>query len=348
MTVMDATIGWIPIVGNVTERGKDRVNDLKAKLDEVRKDGPAAGTETADGIRKIDEAATEAVRPLEEMFGLLSEWTSANIDQREAQRELEEAIDAAQAAYERNGVGLDENTEKGRQNAGALDRIATNAMAAAQAILDTTGSQDLANAALERGRQKFIELADKMGLSKTQAQALATQLFGIPSPTPTVTLRGEQAINEARRVGQALAGIKNKTVWVSARFSGIENVEEQMNVRLGRRALGGPIDGPGPKGVDSELILAAPGEHVWTAREVDAAGGHDAMYALRRSVLAGEARGGPAPVPQYTAMPAAGGGTQRVEVVLRLDPRGVSARDFAGLMAKALRDAGGNPLVLGV
>jgi hypothetical protein len=48
------------------------------------------------------------------------------------------------------------------------------------------------------------------------------------------------------------------------------------------RSLGGPIFGIGPKGVDSVPILAAPGEHVWDDEEVDAVGGHDAMYRLRR------------------------------------------------------------------
>jgi hypothetical protein len=61
-------------------------------------------------------------------------------------------------------------------------------------------------------------------------------------------------------------------------------------------AAGGAITGRGRKGVDSELIYAAPGEHMWTAREVDAVGGHAAMHALRSAALNGTlgfARGGP-------------------------------------------------------
>lgn len=61
-------------------------------------------------------------------------------------------------------------------------------------------------------------------------------------------------------------------------------------------AVGGEITGPGTGTSDSVLIRASRGEHMWTAREVQAAGGHGAMYALRQAVLRGHlpgfARGG--------------------------------------------------------
>lgn len=52
-------------------------------------------------------------------------------------------------------------------------------------------------------------------------------------------------------------------------------------------AAGGPVTG-GTRGKDSVRAWLMPGEHVWTDAEVRAAGGHSAMYALRRSVRRGE------------------------------------------------------------
>jgi TP901 family phage tail tape measure protein len=46
-------------------------------------------------------------------------------------------------------------------------------------------------------------------------------------------------------------------------------------------AAGGPMRAPGPKGRDSALFWGADGEHVIPAHEVDAAGGHSGIYALR-------------------------------------------------------------------
>jgi hypothetical protein len=62
-------------------------------------------------------------------------------------------------------------------------------------------------------------------------------------------------------------------------------------------AVGGQITGAGTATSDSVLIRASTGEHMWTAAEVAAAGGHRAVYGLRQAVLAGTlpafAGGGP-------------------------------------------------------
>ncbi|QRY43182.1 tape measure protein [Mycolicibacterium boenickei] len=55
----------------------------------------------------------------------------------------------------------------------------------------------------------------------------------------------------------------------------------------GGRARGGPIGGSGPKGKDSVHIMAAPGEHMLTASEVDMLGGQGGAYALRAAIRAG-------------------------------------------------------------
>lgn len=52
-------------------------------------------------------------------------------------------------------------------------------------------------------------------------------------------------------------------------------------------AFGGPVPGPVGAG-DIVPAMLSPGEHVWTPEEVQAAGGHDAMEAMRAAVLAGQ------------------------------------------------------------
>lgn len=64
------------------------------------------------------------------------------------------------------------------------------------------------------------------------------------------------------------------------------------------RAGGGPLGAPGPKGRDSALFWGADGEHVIPHHEVQAAGGHSGIYAIRRNILnggliLGRAGGGP-------------------------------------------------------
>jgi hypothetical protein len=57
---------------------------------------------------------------------------------------------------------------------------------------------------------------------------------------------------------------------------------------FGARASGGPIRGPGTGTSDTAgLFRLSNGEHVLTAREVQAAGGHAAIFAMRRALVAG-------------------------------------------------------------
>jgi hypothetical protein len=81
--------------------------------------------------------------------------------------------------------------------------------------------------------------------------------------------------------------------------SGAAATRRAANLVKGR-ATGGAVYGPGTGTSDSILARLSAGEHVWTAKEVEAVGGHENILALRRlamtgtlAQLAGFATGGP-------------------------------------------------------
>src|SRR5690606_39250480 len=84
------------------------------------------------------------------------------------------------------------------------------------------------------------------------------------------------------------------------------------------RAAGGPIFGPGTGTSDSVPAMLSAGEHVWTAAEVQAAGGHGAVEAMRRWVKTGQrfADGGRVGVPAAVAAAPAPGDWGRIERLL--------------------------------
>lgn len=102
-----------------------------------------------------------------------------------------------------------------------------------------------------------------------------------------------------------------------------------------KKAAGGPIMG-GTAGKDSVPALLMPGEHVLTSREVRAAGGHGAIYAMRRALGGGgQSTGG-----RY----AAGGGVygySALEGLWRRAGGNVNSQSIAA--AVALAESGGNP-----
>jgi tape measure domain-containing protein len=106
-----------------------------------------------------------------------------------------------------------------------------------------------------------------------------------------VTLSGDQAvIDRAKAVKRWLEGLQ-RTVTIS--FNYTSNGDWRDFLPRGGASVpystGGPVGGPLGAG-DVVPAVLTPGEHVWTRAEVDAAGGHDAIEAMRSAVLAGQTR----------------------------------------------------------
>jgi hypothetical protein len=71
-----------------------------------------------------------------------------------------------------------------------------------------------------------------------------------------------------------------------AKFFKVKPDDVKINLPKGF-AVGGAIDGPGTSTSDSVLIRASRGEHMLTAAEVSALGGHEAVYAMRKAIMSG-------------------------------------------------------------
>lgn len=102
-----------------------------------------------------------------------------------------------------------------------------------------------------------------------------------------------------------------------------------------KKATGGRVIGPGSGTSDSIPAWLSNGEHVWTAAEVAAAGGHDAVEAMRRRVLVptapqfGFAFGGPVQAAPAPAAAAVAGRPSKEVIQVVLDRR---------VLAEAIRE----------
>jgi cell wall-associated NlpC family hydrolase len=95
------------------------------------------------------------------------------------------------------------------------------------------------------------------------------------------------------KTNAALAGINDQTIKISPVVLAASAAHRNaVQDRIDRHATGGPIFGPGSGTSDSIPAMLSNGEHVWTAKEVQKAGGHGAVQQMRRSVMA-YAKGGP-------------------------------------------------------
>jgi hypothetical protein len=349
-------LGWLSHIPGVGDTFKDWQNDLKDIQDTANGVGP-----TLDGagssMRGLGGAADEAGASSEQMAirqrilnGSMADGIDAAGDLKSAmlalagtaqtaeQAELgwRDAIRGATASLKDNGKHTDINTEKGAANRRALLQLAQAGVSRAQAQYDqtaatkgTTAAEVAAQRSYANSRAKLIDVAQQMGMTRQQAIRYADKIMAIPKSWTTNINARDGVTGKVRTIKAELASMKtNWTITIRQnflRFGKPYSGEGVASGNVGGLATGGPVTGPGPKGVDSELRVLAPGEHVLSDAEVDAAGGHRAIEAWRAALRAGVHVSAPAaPTPMaLPAMAGGGGGTthynfERGSIVLDL------------------------------
>jgi hypothetical protein len=122
----------------------------------------------------------------------------------------------------------------------------------------------------------------------------AAKAFGwIPGIGPKLKNAAREFNTFKNSVNNALDGLKDQTITVTAKLNSSQMRNRVLNDPRQRNAYatGGPVFGAGTATSDSIPALLSNGEHVWTAKEVQKAGGHAAVEKMRRTV-AGYATGG--------------------------------------------------------
>jgi len=266
----------------------------------------------------------------------LLEHANALLKNRGSENAFEAATDDATQALKDNGRTLDKHTEKGRANRTALDQIASSTLQWRDNAKLAGATQKQQADITEQGRKALERMAGPkgFGLSKKAAHAYAMEILGIPKKvSSTIQLK-------------LLNGIP-KTLY------GVRVGGGQGSTRGGVtfNARGGPIRGAGSGTSDSIPAMLSHGEHVWTAREVHAAGGHSAVEGMRRAVRGpGFAAGGPVFAAQFgrgEAQIAAGTSSRLADKLLRIAQGAVGYNpSLAGALAFA-RQQVGKPYIWG-
>lgn len=282
--------------------------------------GKAAGqaSEMADALAELNEQAKEAADRV--------------LSARQAARGYEEAVDAATEALKENGKTLDISNDKGRANQEALDGIAEAARANADAIFEATGDQDKYSQALERGRRKFIDVAQQMGVSKKKARELADELFGIPSEVDIRTrLKGVKAAEDA---------IRGLDFWIRQVDGTVINIGARAPsnpYERGYRSKGGWVPGRASE-VDTEPYMLAKGEFVVRSREATKPANQRILEAMNagEDISAGMRDSGAAAVVSAPVARVGGAGVDADAIVAAVTA-GVAAGIQAGLSQVAVK-----------
>jgi ribosomal protein S14 len=294
---------------------EDAAEKAGVPLASLRKMFPQYAAAVSASIPPVNEAEAAVNKhneAIEENIKDLGKNAQALLKSRGSHNAYESAVDDATKALKENGRTLDVHTDKGRANRSVLDRVASSTLEWRDAAKEAGASQKRQTQITELGRAELVRMARRFGLSRTAAREYAREVLGIPKRvSSTISLSLKNGIPKTLygvRVGGGQGSTRGGITFGSAK--------------------GGPIRGPGTETSDS-IYTTGPvtgaryalsnNEHVWTALEVRAVGGHERMAEMRRAAVRGYAGGGPVFAAQLGRGEAqiAAGTSSRVGDVLR-------------------------------
>lgn len=262
----------------------------------------AASAQNEDLTASMQNAA-QAANGLITAFDMLN---GAELSQREALRNAEQAVDTFQDALKVSKGSLDIHTQAGRTAQEAMDRLGQSAVVAAQSILDNGGTVEEAKKAYDHYIGVLRNTLAQAGLTKKQIDELIGSITKMPTnKTVNVKQSGAQAAKAAiDSVRSALNLLHDKTVTLHLATTGSLAVQGNLG-KVAGFAEGGFV--PGSKGAPM-LAVVHGGEYVSTTDDVAAA----RRFGSRSS----SGSGGPAP------------GYARVELILSAEHVGELTRQF--------------------
>ncbi|MGW6743790.1 hypothetical protein ACWGDX_24230 [Streptomyces sp. NPDC055025] len=202
-------------LANLVSGGKP--DQAKAALDRMLKGmNPAQATQLASSLDDYDAALANAAfearlaADAQGLFGAQAQKVQAKLDAQKMSadglsqsinalsnatltarggiRGMEAALDAADAAFKKNGRTLSENTEAGRSNNQALDDIAASTIKAAESARANGASWATVNGIYDRGHAQILKLTEGVTGNERAAKKLADQI--LQTPNKTARLKG--------------------------------------------------------------------------------------------------------------------------------------------------------------
>lgn len=137
--------------------------------------------DAADEAQGYTDQLSKLIDAVNEYNKIGQDALSTSIAYQDQLAEVTQRIEEIQKGTEGYAATLDITTQAGRDNTDALNQLAAKSQDAAKAQFELDGNTQRYKATLEEGRQKLIESAIQMGATTEEANALANQIYEMPS-----------------------------------------------------------------------------------------------------------------------------------------------------------------------
>lgn len=265
-----------------------RVNEQKNQVTgegaEVTMTAADAYMAAEDQASNLSDTLSQLIETINKANGVGQDAISSNLDYQNALAAVDETIAKAREGQEGYALTLDTSTQAGRDNLDMLNDMASKSQDAAGAQFALDQNTEAYRQSLINGRQDLITRAQDLGYSADEATRLADQIYRIPPE------REFEVIANTNPAELRLAWLTNPdryklTIPVFADYKGGPIPGAGTVLKVPGQAMGGPVHGPGTGTSDSVLRWLSNGEHVLTAAEVDAAGGHARVEKFRAALM---------------------------------------------------------------
>lgn len=254
------------------------VADLTKYMNDLNKENDK-GADSQDGFNERVAAAEDAVRrstdaidkntlSLEENIDASSKAADGVLGLWDAQNGHAEAVQKANESLKENGKTLDFHTEKGRANRDALSDVAKTTYDQIAAMEAQGATSQEIQGVIAAQREEFVALATKMGMSATEANALADKLRLIPGNYKANVYADTSQANAAiQNTAWMLSQLRDKTVTLTVH----QSAQYAREAKFGGFAHGGIVGaaGGGPRSgrtvvgeYGPEILDIAPGSQV--------------------------------------------------------------------------------------
>lgn len=244
--VLGETFKW---TSGMTLFFNDMLKDSKDETDKGKESSAGFAEAARAGAASTYDWAGK-VRSLSEIMADFAEKSTTAFN---AETKFGEVMDEITRKTINANAGISANTEKGRENREALSQLAAQTIESTNAMAGMAGGQAKANSIMSTGYNRFMALADAMGIDKRAARALAAQLGLIPKRTePKVKTQGvNPSISEARRVQKKLEELERtyfSRIVVSTQWDTPANQRREERRGLASGGIVGAAAGGGPRG----------------------------------------------------------------------------------------------------
>jgi TP901 family phage tail tape measure protein len=325
-SALSESSGAYETLGNRSTTAADRMAESRT-----------AGEDAAAGIGAVATAAGDAGDQVQLLSDVLQALLGSAFDVQAATDDLQRQLNDLSQAAEDNGTALSGTTTEAISNRDAFRGLIESATGVISAYAETDATSIRLAGETARLKDQIRAAGLAAGYSAEEVDGYVAELDAIPGAVrTTIGVDVSQAARDTERIRREINSIPDRTVNVNvrARYLGFKDAQNVPGY-----AEGGYISGPGPKGQDSRLIAAAPGEYVLSASTVDRLGGRKALD----KVNFGSARAVDVATGRTGRVVASGGQGGGGTTVLQVDLRGavVDRRRFLDELRVALADAGG-------